>query len=65
MFSRFVSTSRGVSRFSTKPCFVQQRNLNIHEYQGQALMRKFNVAVPDGGAASTVEEAEKIAKSLG
>lgn len=38
--------------------------MNIHEYQAKEILRKFNVAVPMGGLASTVEEAAAVAKSL-
>ena len=39
--------------------------MNIHEYQGQELFRKFGVATSRGGVASTPEEAEQAAVSLG
>ena len=39
--------------------------MNIHEYQGKTLFRKFNVAVPRGSACQTVEEAVAAARSLG
>ncbi len=39
--------------------------MNIHEYQGKALLKKFGVAVPEGKVAETPEEAEKIARELG
>ncbi|MFA8342849.1 MAG: ADP-forming succinate--CoA ligase subunit beta [Rhodothermaceae bacterium] len=38
--------------------------MNIHEYQAKEILRKFNVAVPMGGLATTVEEATAVAKSL-
>jgi succinyl-CoA synthetase beta subunit len=44
---------------------MQQRFLNIHEYQGQKLMKNFGLRVPRGDVASTPEEAEKIARELG
>ena len=39
--------------------------MNIHEYQAKELLEKFGVATPPGKAASTPEEAEKIARGLG
>ena len=39
--------------------------MNIHEYQGKELFRKYGVAVPRGGVASTPEEAERVAQELG
>lgn len=67
MFSRFVCTRSVLnsSSFSRGCTAVQTRKLNIHEYQSQALMRKYNVTVPDGDAASSIEEAASIAKKLG
>lgn len=44
--------------------FIAKRLLNIHEYQGIALMNKFGVKTPRAIAASTPEEAEKAALSL-
>ena len=38
--------------------------MNIHEYQAKSLLRKFGVAVPDGGVAYTPDEALDVAKSL-
>ena len=38
--------------------------MNIHEYQAKSLLKKFNVAVPDGGIAYTPEEAFNVATSL-
>ncbi|WP_407272167.1 ADP-forming succinate--CoA ligase subunit beta [Radiobacillus sp. PE A8.2] len=38
--------------------------MNIHEYQGKELLRKYGVAVPNGHVAYTVEEAVKAAESL-
>ena len=39
--------------------------MNIHEYQGKELLRKYGVSVPKGKVAFTVEEAAKVAKELG
>ena len=38
--------------------------MKIHEYQGKAILKKFNVAVPRGSMAMTREEAEVDAKEL-
>jgi succinyl-CoA synthetase beta subunit len=39
--------------------------MNIHEYQAKALLREFNVKVPRGKAALSVDEAVKVAEELG
>jgi succinyl-CoA synthetase beta subunit len=39
--------------------------MNIHEYQGKELLRKYGVSVPNGKVAFTVEEAVEAAKELG
>jgi succinyl-CoA synthetase beta subunit len=39
--------------------------MNIHEYQAKAVLREFNVPVPRGHAAFSVEEAVKAAQDLG
>ena len=36
--------------------------MKIHEYQAKEILRKYNVAVPNGGVAFTSEEALKIAQ---
>ena len=38
--------------------------MNIHEYQGKELLRRYGVAVLDGHVAATVEEAEAAARKL-
>jgi len=38
--------------------------MNIHEYQAKELLEKYNVAVPKGIAAMSVDEAVKAAESL-
>jgi succinyl-CoA synthetase beta subunit len=37
--------------------------MNIHEYQGKEILRKYNVPVPRGIPAFSVEEALKAAES--
>ena len=44
---------------------IQTANLNIQEYQSQQLLQKFGINVPRQGVASTKQEAESVAKSLG
>jgi succinyl-CoA synthetase beta subunit len=39
--------------------------MNIHEYQARELLRKFDVATTRGKVASTLDEAEHIARQLG
>ncbi|WP_313798694.1 ADP-forming succinate--CoA ligase subunit beta [Cytobacillus sp.] len=39
--------------------------MNIHEYQGKEILRKYGVAVPNGKVAFTVDEAVEAAKQLG
>jgi succinyl-CoA synthetase beta subunit len=39
--------------------------MNIHEHQAKGLLAEYGVAVPRGGVAYTVEEAESTAKDLG
>ncbi|TFZ12669.1 ADP-forming succinate--CoA ligase subunit beta [Bacillus cereus] len=39
--------------------------MNIHEYQGKAVLRNYGVSVPNGKVAFTVEEAVEAAKELG
>src|ERR1700709_1581124 len=39
--------------------------MNIHEYQGKAVVREFGVPTPKGIPAFSVDEAEKAAKELG
>ena len=38
--------------------------MNIHEHQAKDLLKGYGVAVPKGGAAFSIDEAVKIAKSL-
>jgi succinyl-CoA synthetase beta subunit len=39
--------------------------MNIHEYQGKEILRKYGVMVPNGKVAFTVDEAVEAAKELG
>jgi succinyl-CoA synthetase beta subunit len=39
--------------------------MKIHEYQAKELFRKYHIPVPAGGAAFSVEEAQKVAAGLG
>lgn len=38
--------------------------MNIHEYQGKEILRKYGVAVPKGSVAFSPDEAVKVAKEL-
>ena len=38
--------------------------MNIHEYQGKELLKKYGVAVLDGGVAFTPDEAVAAAEKL-
>ncbi len=40
-------------------------DMNIHEYQGKEILRKYGVSVPNGRVAFTAEEAVEAAKELG
>ena len=37
----------------------------LHEYQGKVLLRDLGIPIPNGGAASTAEEAAEIALGIG
>src|SRR5512134_2671164 len=39
--------------------------MKVHEYQGKEILKRFNVEVPRGKVAFSVEEAVKAAKDLG
>src|SRR5438045_6559600 len=39
--------------------------MNIHEYQAKELLQKFDVATTRGRVATTLDEAEQIARELG
>ena len=39
--------------------------MNVHEYQGKEILRKYGVKVPNGKVAFTVDEAVEAAKELG
>jgi succinyl-CoA synthetase beta subunit len=39
--------------------------MKVHEYQAKALLREFNVAVPNGDVADTPAKAKRIAQKLG
>ena len=45
--------------------FDRRMEMNIHEYQGKEVLRKYGVDVPNGIVAFTVEEAVAAAKELG
>ncbi len=39
--------------------------MHIHEYQAKQLFAKYGIPVPEGGAASTVDDAVRIARDMG
>ena len=39
--------------------------MKIHEYQGKAILRKFNLPTPQGGVANTPDQSVNVAKKLG
>src|SRR5713101_7087003 len=39
--------------------------MKIHEYQAKEILRKYGVAVPNGGVAFSVDEAVTVAQNLG
>lgn len=46
------------------PANTTVRNLNLHEYQSQALMRSKGINTPKGQVVKTVEEARRVAQEL-
>ncbi|KAK6341705.1 Succinate--CoA ligase [ADP-forming] subunit beta, mitochondrial [Orbilia brochopaga] len=54
-------------RESTRNQFIRQqvRPLSIHEYLSAKLLKSYGIGVPNGQNATTVEEAEKVARSIG
>jgi succinyl-CoA synthetase beta subunit len=38
--------------------------MKIHEYQAKRILKKYGLAIPQGGLATTPEEAESVAKAL-
>ena len=40
------------------------RYLNVHEYQGADIMRKFGVRVPDSIACKTLDEVQKASEQM-
>lgn len=49
----------------TQSQFTFRRNLNIHEYQSQDLLRKYGCDVPDGNVGHSPSDAAKVARELG
>src|SRR3954453_12626384 len=54
------------------PCYIDVSalaqavfSMKIHEYQAKAILAQYNVPVPRGEVAFTVEEAEAAAKRVG
>lgn len=44
---------------------MSKRFLSLHEYRSAQLLKSYGVGVPKGGAATTPEDAYKVAKELG
>jgi len=66
---RLALSPKTCSSLSTRVCTrvntkVPTRALNIHEYQGQKLLKQFGVNCPNGSVAETPAEVEKIAEVL-
>jgi hypothetical protein len=40
------------------------RLLNVHEYVSMDIMRSFGIPVPNGGVATTVQEASQVYKNV-
>ena len=40
------------------------RRLNVHEYVGMDIMRKFDIPVPKGGMGTSVDEIKQVYKDL-
>lgn len=49
-----------------RPCltFVQNRSMNLHEYQAKELLKKYNVPVQEGYACSNIHEAEEAYRQI-
>ena len=81
LHGRFAHRRRADFSFSDQACEVRQKrhdilgflfshtstndSMKIHEYQAKAILAQYNVPVPRGEVAFTVEEAEAAAKTLG
>eukprot|EP00455_Lapot_gusevi_P055929 TRINITY_DN9175_c0_g2_i1.p1 TRINITY_DN9175_c0_g2~~TRINITY_DN9175_c0_g2_i1.p1 ORF type:complete len:468 (+),score=133.20 TRINITY_DN9175_c0_g2_i1:74-1477(+) len=65
-YSRSFSTRSILNHHDSlvSPKQQQIRRLNVHEYQGINLLRKYGVNVARGGVASTPQEAQKVAEEL-
>jgi succinyl-CoA synthetase beta subunit len=57
--------SRAAQSIPLCPSGGRQIPMNIHEYQAKELLQKFDVATTRGKVATTVGEAEQIARELG
>jgi succinyl-CoA synthetase beta subunit len=47
-----------------KATFAQRSDMNIHEYQGKAILKSFGLGIQEGILAETVEQAVNAAKEL-
>lgn len=48
----------------TSKCKTINKRMNLHEYQGKSLLKKYNVPIPEGIMVETLEDAEKASKKL-
>ena len=39
--------------------------MNTHEYQAKTLLRRYDIAIPDFGVASNLDEVKAVIQSLG
>lgn len=68
MLQKIQRFQREKAKTSLTYCFGIEngvRFMNVHEYQGKILLKKFGVKVPEGEAAFTVDEAVEAAEKLG
>jgi len=63
--SRLASSSAASSLAARHPVQNQKRFLSVHEYISVGLLQKYGVKTPRGGVAKTVQDARKVAQSLG
>ena len=38
--------------------------MNIHEYQAKSILKKYNVAIPEGGVVNSPDAAVEVAKKI-
>ncbi len=60
MFRRLLLNNR-----RPLPNSILKRNLSIHEHSSMGLLKEYGITTPRGGVATTAQEAQDIASSLG